>query len=104
MMRMTQAGAVWIVTALLGASIAAQQPRPRFEVASVRPQLDPTIRLGPDGPTFMVRFRPGGLFNPTHATVENLLIFAYDLKPHRYTGGPEWMRQDKFQINATAGF
>jgi uncharacterized protein (TIGR03435 family) len=101
---MMRAGVAAIVVALLGVSIAAQQPKPRFEVASVKPQHDPTMRIGPDGPTFMVRFRPGGVFNPTHATVENLLIFAYDLKPNRYTGGPAWTREERFEITATAGF
>ena len=102
-----QTGAVWVVAALLGASIAAQQPKPQFEVASVKPQGE-SISGGSLGHAVssaanaMPRARPGGLFNPTHASVEHLVMFAYDLRPYRIVGGPDWMRRDLFQINARA--
>ena len=96
-------GAAWIVAALLGASVAAQQqPKPRFEVASVKPQGDPRVSLA-NAANVMPRVQPGGLFTPTHATVEHLLMFAYDLRPYRIAGGPDWVHRDLFQINATAG-
>jgi uncharacterized protein (TIGR03435 family) len=104
---MMQTGAVWVVAALLGASIAAQQPKPQFEVASVKPQGE-SISGGSLGNAVssaanaMPRARPGGLFNPTHASVEHLVMFAYDLRPYRIVGGPDWMRRDLFQINARA--
>jgi uncharacterized protein (TIGR03435 family) len=47
---------------------------------------------------------PGGVFNPTHASVQSLLTFAYDLKPYQIVGGPDWMRRDLFHIDARAGF
>lgn len=88
-----------LVSALVGVPVAAQQPKPRFEVASVKVQTGP-ILFGPD---IVPRAKPGGMFNPTHVTVETLLWFAYDLPSYRIVGGPDWIRKETFQINATAG-
>jgi uncharacterized protein (TIGR03435 family) len=88
-----------LVAALLGVSLAAQQPKPRFEVASVKVQTGP-ILFGPD---VIPRARPGGVFNAPYVTVETLLWFAYDLPSYRIVGGPDWIRKETFQINATAG-
>ena len=61
----------------------AQQPdRPSFEVASVKPG-DPGSSA--QGPLFM---RPGGRFVCTNGSIQMLLGFAYDLRPHQISGVP----------------
>lgn len=88
-----------MIGALLGASasVAARQPKPRFEVASVTPakSLKPSRAPVP-------RVQPGGRFSAGLATVESLVSFAYDLKPYRIAGGPDWVRRDRFEVSAKA--
>ncbi len=71
-------------------------------MASVKPQLEP---FGPANMNraFPSQVRPGRVFNPTHATVLTLILYGWDLQTVHLTGGPVWMRQDYFEINATAG-
>jgi uncharacterized protein (TIGR03435 family) len=93
--------AVWTAAVLLGWTVAAAQSKPTFEVASIKPQTEPlssaTARTA--GP----QVRPGGVFNSSHVTVELLLTFAYDLRSYQIIGGPDWVRQDMFQVAARAG-
>ena len=80
---------------------SAQASKPTFEVASIRAQTRAfTIA---DLRTAGARVRPGGVFNPTHATVSSLIVFAYELKGFQIVGGPDWIRRDQFEINARAG-
>ena len=55
-------------------------------MASVKRQLE-RVTLATAGP----RVKPGGVFNPTHATIETLAMFAYDLKSYQIAGGPAWL-------------
>jgi uncharacterized protein (TIGR03435 family) len=48
------------------------------------------------------RVYPGGRFSAGLATVEALLSFAHNLKRHRIVGGPDWVREHWFEINAKA--
>ncbi len=89
--------AVWIVVALLAASIAAQEAKPRFDVASVRRTESRLPRPGA-----IPLALPGGRFYAGLATVEDLLWFAYALRPHEIVGGPDWVRSDRFEISARA--
>src|SRR5688572_24145033 len=94
--------AVWIAAVLLGGTVVAAQSKPTFEVASIRPQTVPhsAANAGTAGP----RVRPGGVFTSSHVTVESLLTFAYGLRwSYQVIGGPDWVRQDMFQIDARAG-
>jgi uncharacterized protein (TIGR03435 family) len=88
-----------VIVALAGAGVLGQQPRPTFEVASVRP----TNSTLPISPFAGLRFRvmPGGVFRAT-ATVQVLIGFAHNLKDLQIVGGPEWIRRDGFEINAKA--
>jgi len=83
-------------------AVSAQQAKPQFEVASVKPQLKP---LGPAtmNRAFPSQVRPGRVFNPTHSSVYMLMLFAYDIQTVQLSGGPDWIREDRFEINATAG-
>ena len=97
---MVRTGGVWALLVIIGVcSVAARQSKPAFEIASVRRQLEPRpLRALGTG------VKPGGVFNLTHATVQSLAMFAYDLKPHQIVGSPEWTRRDNFHIDARAGF
>ena len=92
----TRKAAVWILATLLGASLAAQQ-RPRFEVASVKRTESRTLSVAP-----VPRAFPGGRFNADFTTVAGLMWFAYSVRSDLIVGGPNWAREDTFQISAKA--
>lgn len=106
---MGRTSAVAFLIALFGAVVVAQQRKPAFDVASIKPQREsnavrfdagPTTAVRPPAPTH--RFRPGRVFNETHATVESLIMSAYDLRQYQIVGGPDWGRAEYFQIDARA--
>jgi len=86
-----------VVAALLSASIAAQQPKPRFEVASIK--RNESRRMSD---ALVPRVLPGGRLRAGNASVEQLLWFAYGWKAYRIVGGPDWARQEQFDITAKA--
>jgi uncharacterized protein (TIGR03435 family) len=88
---------VWTVAALLVAPIAAQETRPRFEVASVK-RASSTIPMTAPIP----RAFPGGRFRADFTTVDGLLWFAYGVRQDFVFGGPDWVRRDTFEISAAA--
>jgi uncharacterized protein (TIGR03435 family) len=74
-----------------------------FEAASVRAN---TSRQ----PNGQDRVSPGGRYTVTNLSLEVLIRFAYEkssrsrgLEPFEVTGGPDWMKSDRFDVNATAG-
>jgi bla regulator protein blaR1 len=76
--------------------IRAQAPPPAFDAASVKP-TDPKLRVGMD-------FRiTGGRLVSTNWTLELLMREAYSVRYYQIFGGPAWLRDDKFSIDATAG-
>jgi len=84
----------------LAVTLSGQTPKPTFDVASVKVQLTP---LEPALLSRAVpRMRGRGVFGGTHATVESLILFAYDLQPAQAIGGPDWIRRDWFEIDARA--
>jgi uncharacterized protein (TIGR03435 family) len=95
--QMVRTIAMWVVGALLAASIAAQEAKPRFDVASVRRTESTFPRPG-----VIPQALPGGRFYASFATVEDLMGFAYDLRPHQIVGGSDWVRSHRFEINARA--
>ena len=100
---MARRSAGWILAAILAVgAVTAQERKPRFEVASVKPQREPINAATLRGAA--PRVMPGGVFDPTRASILSLLTFAYDLKPYQILGGPDWMRRDVFHIDARAGF
>ena len=79
------------------AVVAAQETRPAFEVASIRPA---EVRVLPFGGA---RILPGGRFEASQATVVDLLDFAYGLTfiyAPRVMGGPEWITTARYDIAA----
>ncbi len=70
-----------------------------FEVASVKPNKSS------DNRGLRIESLPGGGFSARGVPVYLLIIFAYDLpiQTSRISGGPEWLRSDRFDIEAKAG-
>jgi uncharacterized protein (TIGR03435 family) len=85
------------LTAIIAAATAfTQAPAPtEFEVASVRPNLANdrlvTIRVG-----------PGGTFSARGYTLVLLIQRAYGVMDWNVSGGPEWIRTDRYDIAAKA--
>jgi uncharacterized protein (TIGR03435 family) len=81
---------------LVAASLLSAQPRPRFEVASVRPNRGVATGTGD------VRPLPGGRLNAENAVLYYLIQAAYGVKPYQISGAPEWSRTERFDIDAKA--
>jgi uncharacterized protein (TIGR03435 family) len=77
-------------------AVAAQSSKPAFEVASVKRSVSKSFSFEPP-------VRPGGAFVAPNDTLEGLIRFAYDLPAYRIVGGPDWMRTDRFDVEARAG-
>ena len=76
---------------------SAQPAKLRFEVASVKPtrELIPTPPGGPARPALSTTFR-------LNAPLANLVQRAYGLFRSQLVGGPAWIREDRFEIEARA--
>ena len=86
-----------VLTAPVAAIVSAQEAPPMaFEVASVKPN--------PAGPgSSFIRRQPGGNFQVSNMTVRDLITFAYQIQGFQLVGGPDWTRNDRFDIAAKAG-
>ena len=81
---------------MLTATMAAQQPAPGFEVASIR------RNTGADELAFF-RAEPGGRVTATNINVRDLILRAYELNRYELVGGPDWIERERFDISATIG-
>lgn len=75
-------------------SAPAQPDTLKFEVASVK--------LSMDQRTMSIRPMPGGRLVAT-APLKLLMINAYGLQRSRILGGPDWINNDRYDIEAKAG-
>jgi uncharacterized protein (TIGR03435 family) len=68
-----------------------------FEAASVKPNKS-EARPG-------IQFLPGGRFTSTNMPLQILIASAYNLpfQSIRLSGGPDWIRSERYDIEATAG-
>jgi uncharacterized protein (TIGR03435 family) len=87
--------------ALIQSTVTSVTPL-EFEAASIK-----VNRSG--SPQGFNRITPGR-FTATNLSLEVLIRFAYErsprsrgLEPFEVTGGPGWIRSDRFDVNATAG-
>jgi uncharacterized protein (TIGR03435 family) len=85
-----------IVVGALAATTAAlaggQSPTPAFEVAVVK-------RTVPK-PVVPFQVRPGRVV-ATSVRLKDLVLRAYNVKPWNLLGGPDWMSEERFDIEAT---
>jgi len=78
------------------AQTATRYTNQKFAVASVRAG-DPNIRHG------SLQYIPeSGRFEAKAATVDQLIGFAYDVRPHQIVGGPNWQNTEGYTIEAVA--
>jgi uncharacterized protein (TIGR03435 family) len=76
------------------ATLAAGQPAPAFEVASVKPNTSGDVE-GSIGP------RPGG-YVATNIPLRLLIIRAHELRTFQVVGGPGWIDGERFDVTARA--
>jgi uncharacterized protein (TIGR03435 family) len=72
----------------------AQSP-PAFEVATVKPAADGSHAIG------MFTY-PGGRVVISEETLENILCEVYGFEPYQISGGPDWVRSQRWNIEAKA--
>lgn len=90
--RVTAALAILSLTSFMA---GAQQPRPVFEAASIKPNTSGSglVRLS----------IPPGRLSGVNVTLRMILRNAYNLPDFRMSGGPNWIDTDRFDVEATAG-
>jgi uncharacterized protein (TIGR03435 family) len=74
-------------------ALAAQQPAPTFEVASIK------ANKSGDGGQF-IRRMPGGRMTATNMALRPLVTLSYQIAQFQLVGGPPWMNTDHFDIVA----
>ena len=67
-----------------------------FDVASVRPNTTGERVI-------TVNTYPGGRFVATNISLRSLVRLAYGLQDHEIIGGPSWMNESPFDVEARAG-
>src|SRR5687768_14105687 len=80
----------------LTVTLSAQAPGPTFEVASVK-KLSQRIAPSPSQSST----RSAALYF-ANVTVAGLVQYAYDVRDFALVDGPDWIRQDLFEVNAKA--
>jgi bla regulator protein blaR1 len=64
-----------------------------FEVATIKPNSASDNRIS-------LMFQPGGRFVATGISLKQLVAFAYDMRDFQVSGGPGWVQDDRYDINA----
>ena len=85
----------WLWSCVVAVSVTvtlAQEPRPAFDVASVRKTVQPNSLV----PTRITQ----DTFYGAGETLAHYIRYAYDVQFFQLTGGPEWVRTDRFEIRA----
>jgi uncharacterized protein (TIGR03435 family) len=72
-----------------------EAPRPAFEVVSVKPAPPESRRMGIGLFTY-----PGGRIHATNYTLRQLIHDAYNIDTYRILGGPHWIDEDRFEVEA----
>jgi len=98
--------AAWLV--IVAQNAAGQAPAPTsinsapsivFEAASIKPQAPSSagsIRT-------MVRYPTNGRLTAAGATVKTLICFAYGISDFQVLGGPDWIDNDRYDVEASPG-
>lgn len=92
---------VWATTAgmttLIGSLLAQSSGnRSAFEVASLKPNRSGEI-TSPGG-----LFQPGGRYAATNVSLKYLVLAAYNVRLRQVSGGPNWVSEDKYDMEAKA--
>jgi uncharacterized protein (TIGR03435 family) len=81
----------FVATFLVSCAAFAQQ----FEVASIKP-ADPNSRA------MFMRLQPGGRLSLSNMPLKEMIVFAYGIHPFQVTGGPSWIENTRFNVEAKA--
>ena len=91
----------------VAAAAAAQDAKPAFELASVKRNM--TGAPSSNANTAIITPLPGGRLRVQNSTLYDVIRFVYGmnafgtmLREDQITGGPEWLRTDRFDIDAKA--
>ena len=84
-----------VVLLLVSTGGFAQSAAPAFDVASIKPHRDDTLRG-------YFQFLPGGRFHASDTWIKYVVERAWDLKDYQVSGGPAWITSDRFDIDAKA--
>src|SRR5437879_4918614 len=90
--------AAGLIACLLAAATAAfcQPPPPQFEVASIKPSSPNAARNGSGSNSGKGRL----VF--TNSSLKRCIMGAYGVGQNEIVGGPDWLDQDLFDIQAKA--
>ena len=83
-------GALLLTVAAL---LAQTEVRPAFEVALVKPAR-------PEGGAVGLFTYPGGRIKASQSPLEYLIMEAFDIESFQVSGGPRWLREDRYDIEA----
>jgi uncharacterized protein (TIGR03435 family) len=71
----------------------AQDKRPEFEVASIKP-------AAPDQRNILIGMAPGGRVNVTNMSLKDMIVLARRILPSQISGGASWMDTERYDIVA----
>ncbi len=97
MRRIRQVVAGWICLGAFGMACAQAVERPAFEafeVATIKP-VDVDAKAGR-----MFRMEGTHRWSATNFTLEALVALGFDMNPRTISGGPDWVRTQKFVVDA----
>jgi uncharacterized protein (TIGR03435 family) len=97
-LRLTLAALLFLGCATLsGLAISQTQPTPArgFEVATVKHQPGPANSIG-------IEALPGGRLAVEFSSLRELIQVAYSVQARQISGGPDWVRTDRYDIQAKA--
>src|SRR5258708_438456 len=77
---------------LVSAPLSLAQAPAEFEVASVKLNKSGTGNVSLNSST--------GRFAATNVTLRNLITYAYDVRDHQLSGGPNWLNSERYDIAA----
>jgi len=84
----------WAISAVGQAPQAARPKFDAFDVATVKP-VDADVHAGR-----MFRMEGDRRWQATNFTLKNLIALAYDLNPRTISGGPGWIDEQHFDVEA----
>jgi uncharacterized protein (TIGR03435 family) len=71
----------------------AQDKRPEFEVASIKP-------AAPDQRNIMIGMAPGGRVTVSNMSLKEMIVLAWRILPSQISGGASWMETERYDIVA----
>jgi uncharacterized protein (TIGR03435 family) len=85
-----------VFSSVLALVLPAQRSATEFDVASVKPSAPDRFN------SFAIRNAPGGRVQLLGAPLRMILMEAYDIQAFQILGGSDWVRNDRWDIEAKA--